>query len=168
MFRRARGEDVSFRDVKIKIPDRYWDQGVWMTSCTGSVGWGFLGFEKKQWVEFLPPNETVEIQTWARPDDLVRYGRRALVGLIADDVKAVSIERLCVVFLMSKTFKLKGKVSYLNQFVNFVFSGFLCVVFWLVNTSSNDNKTNHDMWEEIVIFTGKSIYKRERLLVIRT
>ena len=30
----------------------------------------------------------------------------------------------------------------------------------LVNTSSYNNKTNHDI-EEIVIFTGKSIYKRE-------
>ena len=55
-----------------------------------------LRFEKKQLVEFLPPNETVEIQSWARPDDVVHYGRRALVGLRADDVKAVSIERLCV------------------------------------------------------------------------
>ena len=35
-----------------------------MTSWTGSVGWGFGVFEKKQWVEFLPPNERVEIQTF--------------------------------------------------------------------------------------------------------
>ena len=60
------------------------------------------GFEKKQLVELLPPNERVEIQSWARPDKFVRYGRRALVGLRADDVKAVSIERLCVSLLMSK------------------------------------------------------------------
>ena len=60
------------------------------------------GFEKKQRVEFLPPNELVEIQTWARLDDLVRYRRRALVGLRADDVKAVSIEKLCLSLLMSK------------------------------------------------------------------
>ena len=40
-------------------------------------------------------------QSWARPDDFVCYGRRALVGLRADDVKAVSIERLCLSFLMS-------------------------------------------------------------------
>ena len=53
----------------------------------GSVGLGFLGFEKKQWVEFLPSNERVEIQSWARPDDFVRYGHRALVGLRADCVK---------------------------------------------------------------------------------
>ena len=43
---RARGEDVSFRDVKIEIPDRNYDQGMWLTSCTGSVGFG--GFEKNQ------------------------------------------------------------------------------------------------------------------------
>ena len=55
-----------------------------------------LRFEKKQRVEFLPPNEKVEIQTWARPDDFVRYGCCTLVGLRADDVKSVSIERLCL------------------------------------------------------------------------
>ena len=37
------------------------------------------------------------------------------------------------------------------------------VVFWFVNTSSNNNKTNHDMWKEIVIFTSKSIYKWETI-----
>ena len=61
-----------------------------------------LRFEKKQGVEFLPPNERVEIQSWARPDEFVRFGHRALVGLRADDVKAVSIERLCLSLLMSK------------------------------------------------------------------
>ena len=55
-----------------------------------------LRFEKKQLVEFLPPNERVDIQNWARPDEFVRYGCRALVGLKADDVKAVSIEKLCL------------------------------------------------------------------------
>ena len=60
-----------------------------------------LRFEKKQLVEFLPPNERVEIQSWARPDDFVRYGRRVLVGLRDDDVKAVKIERLCVSLLVS-------------------------------------------------------------------
>ena len=62
---------------------------------------------KKQWVEFQPPNEIVEIQSWARSDEFVRYGRRALVGLRAGDVKAVRIERLCLSLLVSKTFKLK-------------------------------------------------------------
>ena len=30
---------VSFRDVKIKIPDRNWGQGIWVTSRTGIVDW---------------------------------------------------------------------------------------------------------------------------------
>ena len=34
-----------------------------------------LRFEKSQLVEFWRPNE-VEIDTWARPDEFVCYGRR--------------------------------------------------------------------------------------------
>ena len=60
-----------------------------------------LRFEKKQLVEFLPTNERVDVQSWARPGEYVRHGRRTLVGLRADDVKAVSLERLCVSLLMS-------------------------------------------------------------------
>ena len=63
---------------------------------------GGLRFEKKQLVEFLPRRKKVDFQSWTRPDDFVRYGRRALVGLKAEDVKAVSIERLCLSLLMSK------------------------------------------------------------------
>ena len=59
---------------------------------TGGCEWSHdrkraLRFEKSQ---------LVVIETWARPDEFVRYGRCALVGLRADDVKAVSIERLCL------------------------------------------------------------------------
>ena len=57
---------------------------------------------RKSRVEFLPPNERVEIQSWARPDEFVRYGRCALIGLRADDVKSVSIERVYLSLLMSK------------------------------------------------------------------
>ena len=72
--------------------------------------------EKKQRVEFLPPNERAEIQSWARPNDFVRYGRRALVGLRADDVKAVSIERLCVsLSACRKTFNSKGLKSFVTS-----------------------------------------------------
>ena len=35
MCSRARGEDVSFSDSKIKIPNRNCDQGIWVTSRTG-------------------------------------------------------------------------------------------------------------------------------------
>ena len=51
---------MSFRDVKIKIPDRYCDQGMGVTSCSGSVRGGFGGFEKSELVEFLRPNGRVE------------------------------------------------------------------------------------------------------------
>ena len=57
---------------------------------------------EKQGVQFQPPNERVEIQSWARPDEFAHYSRRTMVGLRADDVKAVSIERLCLSLLMSK------------------------------------------------------------------
>ena len=49
----------------------------------------------------------VDFQSWARPDNFVHNGRRALVGLRADNVKAVSIERLCLSLSCQKTFKLK-------------------------------------------------------------
>ena len=95
-----------------------------MTSYTGSVDRGFLGSEKKQWVEFLPPNERVEIHSWTRPDEFVRYGRRALVGLRANDVKAVSIERLslssCRITFNSKVIKFR---TWTNS-VNVVYFGF--------------------------------------------
>ena len=72
-----------------------------MTSCPEAWAEDF-GIWEKQLVEFLPLNERVEIQSLARPDKFVRYGRRALVGLRADDVKAVSIERLCLSLIMSE------------------------------------------------------------------
>ena len=84
------------------------------------------GFEKKRRVEFLPTNERVEIQTWARPDDFVRYGSCALVGLRTDDVKAVSIERLCLsLSSCRKTFKLK-KVN--KSFVPELISWMSCIL----------------------------------------
>ena len=50
------------------------------------------------------------------PDEFVRYGHRALVGLRADDVKAVSIEGLYLSPYVEKPFNSKviKKVSYLN------------------------------------------------------
>ena len=51
-----------------------------------------LRFEKSQ---------LVEIETWVRPDEFVRYGCRELVGSSADDIKAVGIERLCLSIIIS-------------------------------------------------------------------
>ena len=62
--------------------------GMWVTSHTG--------FEKSQLVDFLPGKKKVDIRGSSWPDEFVRYGYRALVGLRADDVKAVSIEGFCL------------------------------------------------------------------------
>ena len=90
-------------------------------------------------VSWVPSSERerVEIQTWARPDEFVRYRRRTWFG---GDVKAVSIERLCVSLLMSNNLQLKGnKVSYLNRFRVFRVSDSLCLfhtsVSWVCYTS---------------------------------
>ena len=56
VFTRTHREDVSFREVKIKIPDRKYDLGMWMTSCTGSVRGGFWGIWEK-WVSWVPGSE---------------------------------------------------------------------------------------------------------------
>ena len=58
------GEDVSFTDVKIKIPDRKFYQGVWMASCTGSARriWGFW---KKSVCWVLPWDKTVDFRLLA-------------------------------------------------------------------------------------------------------
>ena len=61
-----------------------------------------LRFEKSQLVEFQPGMKKVDFRGSSRPDEFVRYGRCALVGLRADDVKAVSIEGLCLSLLLSK------------------------------------------------------------------
>ena len=103
-----------------------------MTSCTGSVGWGFLEFEKSQGVEFLPRRKKVDFRGPPRPDDFVRYGHRALVGLRADDVKGVSIERLCLsLSSYRKTFNSKVIKSFVPELrsrkVFFVVSDSLCL-----------------------------------------
>ena len=75
--------------------------GSWMTSCPEARAEDFGIWEKA--VSWVPATErSVETQTWARPDNFVRYGRRMLVGLRAEDVKALSTERLCLSLLMSK------------------------------------------------------------------
>ena len=75
-----------------------------------------LRFEKKQLVESLPRRKKVDFRGSSRPDDFVRYGRRALVGLRADDVKAISIERLCLsLSSCRKTFNSKVIKSFIPE-----------------------------------------------------
>ena len=61
-----------------------------------------LRFETSQLVEFLPGKKKVDFRGSSWPDEFVRHGRRALVGLRADELKAVRIEGLCLSLLMSK------------------------------------------------------------------
>ena len=130
----ARGEDVSFTDVEIKIPDRKCDLRMWMTPCTGSVRGGFWGiWEKVSELRTRLRTGSVDFRGSQRPDEYARYGRRRrwCVGGGVDG--KVIIERLCISLPYVETFKLKGnkKVSYLNLEVVSVFrvSGFLCSMY---------------------------------------
>ena len=66
-----------------------------------------LRFEKSQLVEFLPGKKKVDFRGSSWLDEYVRYGRRALVGLRADDIKAVSIEGLYLSPYVEKPFNSK-------------------------------------------------------------
>ena len=115
---RARGADVSFRDVTIKIPDRRCDQGCeWRHT-------------PEAWAEIW--EKPVEIEAWARPDEFVRYGRRACWG--GGDGNIV-IERLCL-SLLSVEKPLNSKVikSFVPELRSrkcFRVSGFLCSMYML-------------------------------------
>ena len=92
-----------------------------------------LRFEKSQLVEFLPGKKKVDFRGSSWPDKFVRYGRRSLVGLRADDVKAVSIEGLCLSLLMSKNLfnskVIKSFVPELRSRKCLCVSGFLCYLY---------------------------------------
>ena len=75
-----------------------------MTSSPEAWAENFEIWEKA--VSWVPASERDGQNS--EPDEFVRYGCRALVGLRADDVKAVSIEGLCVsLSSCQKTFNLK-------------------------------------------------------------
>ena len=89
----------------------------------------------------------VEIQTWARPDDFVRYGRRALVGWVEswdssleegsrflvlprrDQLESTKfaarlLKKLCLSLLVSKNLKPKKAIkSFVPILTNFVYFG---------------------------------------------
>ena len=89
----------------------------------------FGRFEKSQSVEFLARKKTVEIETLARPDEFVRYGRRTCWG--GADGK-VSIERWYLSPYVEKTFRFKGNKKFRTWTKKsssvFCVSGFLCYV----------------------------------------
>ena len=110
----ARGVDVSFRNVTIKIPEEDMTRDVRDVTLRKRG----LKFEKKQFVE---------IETWAKRDEFVGYGRRTWFG--ADG--KVSIERLCLTPYVEKPFNskvIKSFVPELRSLQCFRVSVFLCYI----------------------------------------
>ena len=114
---------MTIRDVTIKNPDRKWGGDVNDVMPGSAEDLGDL--KKKQFVE---------IQTWARPDDLVRYGHRTLVRWVEgwdlnseqerrflvwprrDQLGSMKcaarlLKKLCLSLLMSKYLKLKKVIK---------------------------------------------------------
>ena len=89
--------DVSFRDVTIKIPDREYD----------------LGCDWRHAPEALTEiwKKSVEIETWVRPDEFVRYGRRRWWGPDGN----VSIERWYLSPYVEKPFNSKVIKSFVPE-----------------------------------------------------
>ena len=105
---RACGKDVSFTDVKIKIPERKVDQGMWMTSCTGSARGGFEGFWKSQFVVFAVRRKRVTFACSPRP---CAGCHKCWWG--ADG--KVNIERLCISPYVEKPFTSKVIKSFVPE-----------------------------------------------------
>ena len=117
---RARGEDASFRDVKIKIPDLNINQGMWVTSRTRSVGWGFGDLRKSSELSSCLRTRESTSRPGRGQTNLCATGTRALVGLRADDVKAAQHRKIVSLSRphVEKNLNSKRwiKVSYPNQF----------------------------------------------------
>ena len=94
--------------------------GMWMTSCPEAMGWDFLVFWKKQFVEIWDRTKRVGIRIWARPVQLfaARCARVCWVTeLRADAGRTVSIVKIVYLSTRVENLKVKKviKVSYLNQ-----------------------------------------------------
>ena len=102
----------------------------------------------------------VDFQSWARSDDFVHYGRRAMVGLRAEDVKAVSIERLCLSPHVKKP--LNSKVIKFRTWTNFAFSDILCLfhisVSWVCYHSSYVSIHTEEFWYNETVCMWMTIY----------
>ena len=109
---RARGEDVSFRDVTIETPDRILTGGMCMKSCTGSVRGGLLEIWEKSvsWVF------TSEEEGWLL--ELAEAFRRVshVVVVVGWADGKVSVERLCLSFpYVEKPFNSKAIKSFVPE-----------------------------------------------------
>ena len=124
---RARGADVSFRYVKIKIPDR----GMWMTSCTGNTR-RILGDLKKSVRSWFLRSEE-EGLTFACSSEPVQWPCGGCHTWWGGADGKVIIERLCISLPYVETFNskvIKGFVPELrSRYVFFVFrdSYVLCI-----------------------------------------
>ena len=119
-------EDVSFTDVKIKIPERTW--GCEWCHAPEACAEDFVGFEKVSWVEFLARKKTVNFHLLAKALWRVHTWWGA-------DGKA-RIEKMCISLPYVETFNskvIKGFVPELrSRYVFFVFrdSYVLCINLW--------------------------------------
>ena len=104
----ARGEDVSFIDVKIKIPDRNCDLGMWMTSFTGSARGGFWEFWRMSVCQFLRSEE----EGWL---SLACSGLVAGATRVAGADRKASTERLCLSPYVEKPFNSKVIKSFIPE-----------------------------------------------------
>ena len=119
----AGGADVSFRDVKIKTPDRKYDRGRWMTLCPEALRiWGI-------WEKWVSWELDSELSGLAEADKFVRYGCHTWWGA---DGKVI-IERLSISLpYVEKPFNSKVIKSFIPELRSrkcFRVSGFLCYLY---------------------------------------
>ena len=125
----ARGADMSFRDVTIKIPDRdvtrdvsditHWKRG--------------LRFEKSQFVEFLPVKKKVDCRGSSWPDEFVCYGFLRVSGVESWRCKSSQQRRIEPLSPdVEKPFNSKVIKSFVLERISrkcFYVLGFLCYVY---------------------------------------
>ena len=131
VFTHVRGVDVSFRDVKIKIPDR----GMWMTSCTESERGGFGGIWKKSVSSELDSHGKSRLSGLAEARWICVLQAPHEMGGGADG--KVIIERLCISLPYVETFNskvIKGFVPELrSRYMFFVFRDFYVLCIYVMN-----------------------------------
>ena len=143
VFTCARGADVSFRDVKIKIPDRW----MWMTSCTGSTR-RILGDLKKSVSWVLPREKTVgfrllaearPVALWQMPE-VLRWGGYVLCIYVMNIQWTFRISVSWLWYTLSSSFLLFSFYRYKLFMSSLVCKSFGFVinlfVFWSISLGS--------------------------------
>ena len=146
---------MTFRDVKIKIPDRR----MWMTSCTGIARriWGDLKNSVSR-VKNWTPNEKGRLS--GLPDEFVRYGRCTRWCVCgggeekSQNRKNVYLSPYVVEPLNSKV--IKSFVLELRSRKCFCVSGFLCSMYICCEHSMYVSHISNGY----VTLTAKNIYEK--------